>query len=263
MDSTCDDSNIARYKEWHGKILVEELDTKANSYEELTNILQRSVIAEFDVWKDFCDSYTGINQDFLIKNDGELFTNGSPPEICIKPYTSVVTKLFRVNKLNNPCYPLEPTNGWAKFDNCCSKFKDIFRTTIVVKYIDGVQYIIDELNKRCDTSSMVLNRCCDLEARDEGYYAAHFCVQIKTSEYISKLGVDNLWLEIQITTQLQDVIKKLLHKHYEKNRIDLDQESKKNWKWDFTSQEFSVNYLGHILHYLEGIIADLRIPKHL
>lgn len=263
MDIVLEDSNITQYKEWHRKTIGEELSTKGRSYEELTGILRNSVIAEFDVWKNFCNSYVGINQDFLFKNDGELFTNGSPPEIFIKPYASVITKLFRVNELKNKCYPSEPSDGWATFDNCYSRFKDIFRTTIVVKYIDGVQYVIDELKKHCDNSSQVLDCCCDLEARDEGYYAAHFCIKMKTPECMNRIGVGSIWLEIQITTQLQDVIKKLLHKHYEINRIDLDQESKKNWKWDYTSKEFSVNYLGHILHYLEGIIADLRIPKQL
>ena len=261
MDLVCDDLGIIGYKEWHEKTLDEELDSKEASYGDLTTILHNSVIKEFDVWKDFCASYSGINQDFLLKKNGELFTNSAPPIVHIKPYNSVLTKLLRVNKLNNKCFPEMPNDGWVKFDSCCSRFKDIFRTTIVVKYIDGVEYVVDELNKMCEHSPSVLKRCCDFEAREEGYYAAHFCIQIKTSEYICKLGVSSVWLEVQITTQLQDVIKKLLHKHYEKNRLDANKEDNKNWKWDFASKEFSVNYLGHILHYLEGIIAELRISK--
>ena len=64
-------------------------------------------------------------------------------------------------------------------------------------------------------------------------------------------------IEIQITTQLQEVIKKLLHKYYEERRKRIEKPSVK-WQWDYKSDEFSTNYLGHILHYVEGMIMDIR-----
>ncbi|KKK63816.1 hypothetical protein LCGC14_2990500, partial [marine sediment metagenome] len=30
------------------------------------------------------------------------------------------------------------------------------------------------------------------------------------------------------------------------------------WQWDYRSDEFAANYLGHILHYVEGMIIDVR-----
>ena len=30
------------------------------------------------------------------------------------------------------------------------------------------------------------------------------------------------------------------------------------WQWDYKSDEFTANYLGHILHYVEGRIVELR-----
>ena len=30
------------------------------------------------------------------------------------------------------------------------------------------------------------------------------------------------------------------------------------WQWDYKSDEFSANYLGHILHYVEGMIVEIR-----
>ena len=63
-------------------------------------------------------------------------------------------------------------------------------------------------------------------------------------------------MELQITTQLQNSIRALVHKHYESRR---DQSTpSQDWKWDHTSNEFATNYLGHILHYLEGMIVDIR-----
>jgi hypothetical protein len=64
-------------------------------------------------------------------------------------------------------------------------------------------------------------------------------------------------VEIQITTQLQEVIRLLLHKYYSEKRkkgsID-----KVKWQWNSSSEEFVANYLGHILHYVEGMILEIR-----
>lgn len=64
-------------------------------------------------------------------------------------------------------------------------------------------------------------------------------------------------IEIQITTQLQEVIRSLLHKYYEDRRKGVEAEGTK-WQWDYKSDEFVANYLGHILHYVEGMIMDIR-----
>ena len=45
--------------------------------------------------------------------------------------------------------------------------------------------------------------------------------------------------------------------NYEKKRI-MDKKPKFKWQWDYTSDEFAANYLGHILHYVEGMIIDIR-----
>ncbi len=64
-------------------------------------------------------------------------------------------------------------------------------------------------------------------------------------------------VEIQITTQIQEIIKVLLHKHYEENRKTTVPKDYK-WQWDYKSPEFSSNYLGHIIHYVEGMIVEIR-----
>ena len=30
------------------------------------------------------------------------------------------------------------------------------------------------------------------------------------------------------------------------------------WQWDYTNDRFNTNYLGHIVHYVEGMIVQLR-----
>ena len=100
----------------------------------------------------------------------------------------------------------------------------------------------------------------DFEAKEEGYYAAHMYVTNKFE--IPKMGLGtefvNVRIEFQITTQLQEVIIKLLHKYYEKRRKQEKLIENIKWQWDYKSDEFATNYLGHILHYIEGMIMERR-----
>lgn len=49
----------------------------------------------------------------------------------------------------------------------------------------------------------------------------------------------------------------MLHKYYEDKRKGIREEDIK-WQWDYKSDEFATNYLGHILHYVEGMIMEIR-----
>ncbi len=35
----------------------------------------------------------------------------------------------------------------------------------------------------------------------------------------------------------------------------------KIWQWDYKCDEFLPNYLGHIIHYIEGMIMEVRDRK--
>jgi len=65
------------------------------------------------------------------------------------------------------------------------------------------------------------------EAREEGYYAAH--LYTKREFEVPKVTWDTeeieVSIEIQITTQLQEVIRKLLHKYYEEKRKRVKEEN--------------------------------------
>ena len=65
-------------------------------------------------------------------------------------------------------------------------------------------------------------------------------------------------IELQITTQLQEVIRKLLHSYYENVRKRAGEREDVKWQWNYKSEEFAANYLGHILHYIEGMIMEVR-----
>ena len=159
--------------------------------------------------------------------------------------------------MNNQNWPSAPQSGWLKPCQWFSRVDDLIRTTLVVKYLDGIDFIVDRLGKSAEKHD--LKHRTHFEARDEGYYAAHFYVYYDLS--IPTLDWDSttarIALEIQVTTQLQEVIRRLLHSYYrDKRSSKLSQD--RPWQWQYRSEEFAANYLGHILHYLEGMIVEIR-----
>lgn len=76
------------------------------------------------------------------------------------------------------------------------------------------------------------------------------------SGYRATVKLQQIWH----ATELQENIVNLLHKYYEGNRKKI--KSKEKWQWNYKSEEFAANYLGHMLHYLEGTIVEIRDKKH-
>lgn len=125
----------------------------------------------------------------------------------------------------------------------------------MVKYLDGVEFFANKIESLI-AGSVTFRKV--LEAREEGYYAAH--IYVRQEFEVPKIDWDteklNCSVEIQVSTQLQEVIRRLLHKYYEERRKG--GKSSTPWQWDYKSDEFAANYLGHILHYLEGMIMEVR-----
>lgn len=126
-----------------------------------------------------------------------------------------------------------------------------------MKYIDGVEFLVNPVGSLYE-KLYCLPCKIDYEAKDEGYYAAHVSVKIKFEIMGSSFEtiIVETPVEIQIMTQLQELIVMLLHKYYETNRREIARDEK--WQWNYKSDEFAANYLGHILHYVEGMIVEIR-----
>ncbi|MFW9897565.1 MAG: hypothetical protein ACFFD7_17300, partial [Candidatus Thorarchaeota archaeon] len=196
--------------------------------------------------------------EYEIENGYKLLLNPNEKrEVYIKPYESFLNKTFRQNVLNNKLWPNVPTKGWIIPDVWFERINDIIRTSFVVKYLDGVEFLIRKIKDLCETHNI---KCESTYMESmEGYYAAHvYIIQVfEIPPFKLETKFINLKIELQITTQLQEVIRTLLHKHYEKRRLKIKKEKLK-WQWDYKSNEFATNYLGHILHYIEGMIMDIR-----
>jgi hypothetical protein len=178
-------------------------------------------------------------------------------QLVTKPFDSVINKSYRKNIAFNDRYPRAPREGWLVPDNWFSSLDDLIRGTIVTKYIDGPEFLskrLTDLAKRLSLDSLVSSR-----ESDSGYYAYHFSLKMPVQvAQIDMTPIDLVTsVEIQITTQLQEILRKLTHGLYEELRID-PRHDKRAWKWDFGSSRFQASYLGHTLHMLEGMIVQLK-----
>lgn len=191
-------------------------------------------------------------------NTGYHLLREYKPTVLTKPFASFLLKTYRKNVLLNNNWPKEPQDGWILPSNWYSKIDDIVRTLIEVKYLDGVEFMIEKIRTFCKERG---SECLVfMEAREEGYYAAH--LYMRRSFEVPRMTWDtekvDVSVELQLTTQLQEVIRKLLHTYYEdvRRRARLREDVK--WQWNYKSAEFAANYLGHILHYVEGMIMEVR-----
>jgi hypothetical protein len=249
--------NLDEYRKWlrdkHGVIISD----RTRAYYDSVTKKVKTDFEQSDCWSQMIGNLNEYEAEYLMKTHYPLFIGGSKPELLLKPYESFLLKTYRINVLDNKNWSNEPADGWVLPDNWYTKIHDILRTLLVVKYLDGVEFMIDKMRSFFalqGTTCRVI-----LEAREEGYYAAHLYTSHQFE--IPKITWDtervNVTLEIQITTQLQEVIRKLLHKYYEEKRLTSTKEQIK-WQWDYKSDEFITSYLGHILHYVEGMIMEIR-----
>ena len=248
---------IEQYKKWlKFKHSVHLSDKSRNHYDAVAaKIKERFIGSAF--WKSVTENIKRYSQEYFISTSYHLSPNDTIPEFATKPYDAFILKTFRINVLKNTNWPEPPGDGWLLPDNWFLRTNDIVRTYFIVKYLDGVEYLAGKLNELSHSNGHATK--LDFEAKDEGYYAAHFYVYYKCEVPTVSWKTEKLIvpIEIQITTQLQEVIRKMLHNYYETKRKEIEIPDLK-WQWDYRSDEFSTNYLGHILHYVEGMIMEVR-----
>lgn len=247
--------NMEEYIRWlRSKHDVEISPRTAVHYESVTNRV-KSELERSDFWTNLTRNLREYDDEYRIVTGYPLLAR-TDLQVLVKPYSSFLLKTFRKNVIDNKYWPDEPGGGWVLPENWFSKINDILRTLIVVKYLDGVQFMSDRVKTLCGEHDQ---KCRTFfEAREEGYYAAHLYTKqrFEIPSFTWDTERVDVSIEIQVTTQLQEVIRRLLHTYYEDHRRQGTRKEK--WQWDFRSEEFSANYLGHILHYVEGMIMEVR-----
>ncbi len=249
-------TTLEGYKEWVSRKFGLDVSAVQPRYEEVVEAIYSKFSAS-PVWSELTRRLDEFNQAYQLKTNYSLLMDSRSPTLLKKSYQSFLEKTLRKNCLENRDWSEEPKGGWYLPDRCHAHINDLVRTTFVVKYLDGIDFLwraIEEIAIRYGVETWIY-----YEARAEGYYGAHVylrpILEIPGAE--SGTTTDCFHIELQITTQMKEVIRKLAHRYYETRRIAAEKPAEK-WQWNPNCEEFVPNYLGHILHYVEGMIMQLR-----
>lgn len=249
--------SLDQYVRWLLESFGERIGPRTKTYYEVVVKEVRDRFLASELWQTVTQELSNYDRTFFLRTGYDLLQTPIIPDLKTKPFESYLLKTFRKNVLENDSYPEPPDGEWILPSSGFERIHDLVRTRFVVKYLDGVEELMGHLGSICTQCQHVMTP--DYEARDEGYYAAHAGVQFPC--HVPGRDFDTVpiaaTIEIQITTQVQHLISRLLHNHYESRRAEPASPGK-CWQWDYTSDEFAANYLGHILHYVEGMIMDIR-----
>jgi len=249
---------LEEYKEWANTSLSAQYDDvlpriyKANSANALAGA--ESNLFFINLHKQLID----YAAEYSATYSADLFMSVTPEvKLHQKSFESSLNKEYRANVIRNFSFPREPRSGWIKPESWFSSINDLIRTTIICKFIDGPKFIAERLK----TYGESLGLSCEYvpQQRDDGYYAYHFYIKLPVPVFDRNWveTVNDISIEIQLTTQLQEILYQITHRYYESTR-DKFISDPHAWKWEVGSSRFRAGYICHTLHLLEGIILELR-----
>jgi ppGpp synthetase/RelA/SpoT-type nucleotidyltranferase len=253
------------------KVNFEELETAYASY-----IARATLSVQSSAFHDrLLDMHLRLSREFVVGKIRaiESWSNGeSTFRIVPKPWPSIVDKLYRINKEENPLWgspPIAPTieqrarkqigtlQRWITPSNAHEVVDDILRTKFVVPFVDGVIEIGDEITAAIDDSG--LRRFKRFHAKDSGYHARHYYVLLPVEGDGIGVPESTVSLEIKVLTKMQDQLGELTHILYEKHRTGaIKREKKRKVAWQLGTPDFLATYLGHTGHFVEAAICDLK-----
>jgi len=251
-------TTLETYKEWARNTLSADFDDeKSKNLYEVNLRAAFNTISGHEFFKQFESRLGEWNFEYENLWHSQLLMDLSAPELLIKPYESAIDKSFRANVLWNTRFPDPPLDGWVTPDNLFRYFNDGVRGTIVCKFIDGPSFATERLSQLA--AQLHLENRWYSQEKDEGYYAYHFYAKFDVNFYDGhwKGQKSKIEMEIQVTTQLQEVLRGLTHHFYEQKRVQPDADTSK-WKWEYKSNRFRASYLSHTLHLLEAVIVQSR-----
>jgi ppGpp synthetase/RelA/SpoT-type nucleotidyltranferase len=242
----------------HG-LTIDDSD-RARRYFESTQVALLNNLRSGEFFKKLPGRLESLAEQYFTRTKTPLFLDASLAnfELQKKSFDSAIDKAYRLNVVWNRDWPKPPRSGeWIVPDNWHNHLDDLVRGIFVCKYMDGpleACKVMSDLAKEEGVESFYSSR-----QLDDGYYAYHFYVTLPV-EFAAKdwnTTNCNLKIEVQVTTQLQELGRNLTHQVYVTRRSQLDQD-KHAWKWDHSSEQFKAGYVAHTLHLIEGLIVDMR-----
>ena len=267
-----------QYADWYRDQFEDDLEGGLieNWFQDMTD-LGCDRWEKSDFWVLLKKNLDRWDQEFRDQNKGyPLLGLLRPDKILTKCLGSTVNKSFRWNVLENLDWPFPPEKNrrpskvsvdtvpdredkaqWYGPGNWLSDFPDLFRVRLITTYFDGVTFLAEKVEELASRTTDGIPKV-ETVASHAGYHARHVDVCMKLTlpqyEYRDSLEIP-VHLEVQVITSFQETIMRMLSDVYANSR---SRGPSDDWEWDHASAEFSVNYLGNALHYLEGMIVGAR-----
>ena len=248
--------DVHDYADWMFNEFEVEVERLGEQHDRVS-LAMKTQFEGSDFWQAFLRRLPEVGSAYYVRTGGFPLGSMATPVVVRKSWPSFWLKTFRRNALDNDRWPRPPLGGWLLPETWYTRVGDTVRTRVVVRYLDGIGDVVALLSELSDSNRRKAR--VTYQAREEGYYAAH--VDVRRSFEVPKSSFDTSRIpssvEIQVTTQVKDVIGELLHRYYERRRRLVADEDYV-WQWDYLSDVFRAGYLGHMAHYLEGVIMELR-----
>ena len=267
-----------QYAEWYQDEFDDDLEggIVEDWFQDLTD-LGRDRWEKSDFWVLLMRNLDRWDEEFRDRNKGYPLLGPVRPEgILAKSLQSTVNKSFRWNVFENSNWPYPPRSKrrpstvsvdtvpdredkdqWYGPRNWFSDFPDIFRVRLITTYFDGVTFLAEKIEELAARNTSDAPKV-ETVASHAGYHAIHVDVSmdmtLRQYEYRDSIEIP-VHLEVQVITSVQESIMRMLYDVYASSR---SRGRSEEWEWNHTSPEFSVNYLGNALHYLEGMIVVAR-----
>lgn len=137
------------------------------------------------------------------------------------------------------------------------RLKDLIRVRLETNYLDGVEFLRDQLNGHLENAGFTVNVSTQARA-DDGYYACHltFPFRRRFTFGSSNDAPVEVGCEIQIATELATTIWDRSHGAYEIVRTDDGTDT--SWQWNATDIRFLKSQLAHMIHLADGIVVQIR-----
>lgn len=104
---------------------------------------------------------------------------GNELQLHIKSYSSILSKLYRQNVIQNNRFPDSPKRGWITPRNMYGRVNDLVRSKIVCRHIDEPERIAKQILVLCAEENLRANGAA--QTRDDGYYAYHLYIRLPMS----------------------------------------------------------------------------------
>ena len=257
--------SLADFRDNYRNCLKRDLRDFESSYKSAAlNLLGK--IQESNFWNTLLDNLQTWNYQYEQKNKVELFKD--KPTLVHKPFKSFEEKIYRkcrdCTKRKLDCMKTCKLVTNENFPiNFFGVFDDVIRTQIIVKYIDGVELL---RNHVLDLKNSIDRIKIDSRyvSNKQGYYALHMYIKEKYPVLNQNYGtsIQKIQYEIQMTTEMKILVKNELHKYYESDRICIDDKKDSEfWAGAFDNYEFKLRHIGHMVHFIEVLLVEIRDKK--